>query len=155
MWSKHDDVIKFSALLAICAGNSPVTCEFRAQRPVTRSFDVFFDLRLNKRLSKQWWGWWFETPSHPLWSYCNDSDTHRSHKRGSTIIRFSFFSNPVNCWHQMHHTNRYGNHEWSERSMLLCRLLNYAEVTLRLPHLTVQTTTSQLNTGCRPRYSNE
>ena len=43
----------FSALLAICAGNSPVTSEFHAQRPVTRSFDVFFDLRLNKRLSKQ------------------------------------------------------------------------------------------------------
>ena len=41
----------FSALLAICAGNSPVTGEFPAQRPVTRSFDVFFDLRLNKRLS--------------------------------------------------------------------------------------------------------
>ena len=38
----------FSALLAICAGNSPVTGEFPAQRPVTRSFDVFFDLRLNK-----------------------------------------------------------------------------------------------------------
>ena len=38
----------FSALLAICAGNSPVTGEFLAQRPVTRSFDVFFDLRLNK-----------------------------------------------------------------------------------------------------------
>ena len=43
----------FSALLAICAGNSPVSGEFPAQRPVTRSFDVFFDLRLNKRLSKQ------------------------------------------------------------------------------------------------------
>ena len=42
----------FSALLAICAGNSPVSGEFPAQRPVTRSFDVFFDLRLNKRLSK-------------------------------------------------------------------------------------------------------
>ena len=42
----------FSALLAICAGNSPVTGEFPAQRPVTRSFDVYFDLRLNKRLSK-------------------------------------------------------------------------------------------------------
>ena len=42
----------FSALLAICAGNSPVTGEFPAQRPVTRSFDVFFDLHLNKRLSK-------------------------------------------------------------------------------------------------------
>ena len=42
----------FSALLVICAGNSPVTSEFPAQRPVTRSFDVFFDLRPNKRLSK-------------------------------------------------------------------------------------------------------
>ena len=42
----------FSALLALCAGNSPVTCEFAAQRPVTRSFGVFFDLRLNKRLSE-------------------------------------------------------------------------------------------------------
>ena len=41
----------FSALPAICAGNSPVTGEFPAQRPVTRSFDVFFDLRLNKQLS--------------------------------------------------------------------------------------------------------
>ena len=39
----------FSALLAICAGNSPVPGEFPAQRPVTRSFDIFFDLRLNKR----------------------------------------------------------------------------------------------------------
>ena len=42
-----------------------------AQRPVTRSFDVFFDLRLNTRLSKQWWGWWFEAPSRPLWRHCN------------------------------------------------------------------------------------
>ena len=37
----------FSALLAICAGNSPVPGKFPAQRPVTRSFDVFFDLRPN------------------------------------------------------------------------------------------------------------
>ena len=44
-----------SALHAICAGNSPVPVEFPAQRPVTLSFDVFFDLRLNKRLSKQSW----------------------------------------------------------------------------------------------------
>ena len=54
----------FCVLLAICVGKSPVSDEFPAQRPVTRSFDVFFDLRLNKRLSKQWWGWWIETPSH-------------------------------------------------------------------------------------------
>ena len=44
----------FSALLALCVGNSPVTGEFPTQRPVTQSFDVFSDLRLNKRLSKQW-----------------------------------------------------------------------------------------------------
>ena len=48
----------FSALLPICAGNSPVPGEFPARKPVTRSFDVFFDLRLNKLLSKQSWGWW-------------------------------------------------------------------------------------------------
>ena len=46
--------------------------EFPAQRPVTRSFDVFFDLRLNKRLSKQSWGWWLETLSRPLWRHRND-----------------------------------------------------------------------------------
>ena len=46
--------------------------EFPTQRPVTRSFDVFFDLRLNKRLSKQPWGWWFETPSWSLWRQCNE-----------------------------------------------------------------------------------
>ena len=45
--------------------------EFPAQRPVTQSFDVFFDLCLNKRLSKQSWGWWFEMLSHPLWRHCN------------------------------------------------------------------------------------
>ena len=61
----------FSALLAICAGNSPVLGEFPTQMPVTLSFDVFFDLHPNKRLSKQWWGWWFETLSCPLWRHRN------------------------------------------------------------------------------------
>ena len=51
-WWRHQ-METFSAILAICAGNSPVPGEFPTQRPVTRSFDVFFDLRLNKRLSKQ------------------------------------------------------------------------------------------------------
>ena len=46
--------------------------EFPAQRPVTRGFDVFFDLCLNERLSKQSWGWWFETLPCPLWRHCND-----------------------------------------------------------------------------------
>ena len=56
-WWRHQ-METFSVLLAICAGNSPGTGEFPAQRPVTRRLDVFFDLRPNKRLSKQWWGWW-------------------------------------------------------------------------------------------------
>ena len=54
---------KISALLAICAGNSPIPGEFPAHRPVTRSFGIFFDLRLNKQLSKQSRVWWFETLS--------------------------------------------------------------------------------------------
>ena len=69
-WWRHE-METFSALLAICAGNSPVPGEFSAQRPVTRGFDIFFDLRLNKRLSKQSCGWWFETLSCLLWRHCN------------------------------------------------------------------------------------
>ena len=72
-WWRHQ-METFSALLALCAGNSPVTGEFPAPRPVTRSFDVFFDLRLNKRLSKQSWGWWFETPLCSLWRHCSEND---------------------------------------------------------------------------------
>ena len=45
--------------------------EFPSQRPVTRSFGVFFELCLNKRLSKHSWGWWFET--RPLWRLRNGS----------------------------------------------------------------------------------
>ena len=65
-----------SALLALCAGNSPVIGEFPPQRPVTRSFDGFFDLRLNNRLSKQSGGWWIETLSRPLWRHCNGQWWH-------------------------------------------------------------------------------
>ena len=61
----------FSALLALCAGNSPVTGEFPSQRPVTWSFDVFFDLCLFKRLCKQSSRWWFEKPSRSLWRRCD------------------------------------------------------------------------------------
>ena len=49
--------------------------EFPTQRPVTRSFYVFFELRLNKRLSKQPWGWWFKTLSWSLWRQCNGNYT--------------------------------------------------------------------------------
>ena len=70
----RDHIIKwkhFTALLALGAWNSPVTGEFPLQRPVTRSFDVFFDLRLNEQWSKQSRRWWFETSSRSLWCHCN------------------------------------------------------------------------------------
>ena len=67
-WWRHR-METFSVVLVLCVGNSPVTDEFPSQKPMTRS--VFFDLRLNKRLSKQSWGRWFETPSHSLWRHCN------------------------------------------------------------------------------------
>ena len=70
-WWRHQ-MWTFSALLAIRAGDSSVTGEVPAQRPVTQSFDVFVDLRLNTRLRKQSWGWRFETLSHQLWRHCND-----------------------------------------------------------------------------------
>ena len=65
-WWRHQ-METLSASLALCARNSPVTGEFPSQKPVTRSFDAFFDLRLDKRLGEQLWGWWFETPSRTLW----------------------------------------------------------------------------------------
>ena len=70
IWQCHQTET-FSKLLAFCAGNSPVTGEFLAQRPVTRSFDVCFDLRLNQQLSKQWRHLWFKTLSRSLWRHCN------------------------------------------------------------------------------------
>ena len=93
---------KVSALLALCEGNSLVNGEVPSQRSVTRSFGVFFDLCLNKRLGKQSWGWWFETPSRSLWRHCNvllnlgyalalaqesDSESKRDMLSTSTVTR--------------------------------------------------------------------
>ena len=69
----HDDVIKWNIFRVtgpLC-GEFTGPGEFPAQRPVTRSFNVFFDLCLNKRLSKQWWGWGFGTQSCSLWRQSN------------------------------------------------------------------------------------
>ena len=83
-WWRHQ-MESFSALLAICAGNSPASGEIPTQRPVTRNFDVFFDLCLNKLLRKQSWGWWFETSSCPLWRHCNVG----SKRSGNCLSRIS------------------------------------------------------------------
>ena len=63
----HDDVIKWKHFLCYWL----FTGEFPAQRPVTRSFDIFFDLCPNRRLSKQSWRWWSATLLRPLWRYYN------------------------------------------------------------------------------------
>ena len=77
IWKMHDMMTSsngniFRVTAPLC-GEFPVTGEFPSQRPVTRSFGVFYDLRLNIRLSKQSWGWWFETPSRPLWRHSNEN----------------------------------------------------------------------------------
>ena len=70
----HDDVIRwkrFSALLVLCEGNPPIIGGFPSQRPVMRTFDVFYDLHQNKRLSKQSRRQRFQTPWCSLWRHCN------------------------------------------------------------------------------------
>ena len=51
-----------------------------------RSFDIFFDLRLNGRLSKQSRVWWFETPSRSLWSHCNDLTGYSVNNANCVVI---------------------------------------------------------------------
>ena len=68
MTSSNGNIFRVTGQLC---GEFTGTGEFPTQRPVTRSFDVYFDLRPNKRLNKQLRGWWFETPSLPLWRHRN------------------------------------------------------------------------------------
>ena len=65
----------FSMLLALCEGNPPVTGGFPSQGTVARSFDVFRDLCLNKRLSKRAGQHGYEMPLHSLWCQCNEGAT--------------------------------------------------------------------------------
>ena len=95
-WWRHQ-METFSALLAICAGDSPVSGEFPTQRPVTRSFDVFFDVRLIKRLSKHSRGWWFGTLSHPLWRHRNElTPTNRAWSDRGVGMGSNF---EIEVWH--------------------------------------------------------
>ena len=76
----HDDVIKWSHFRVtghLCGGFTDHRWIPHTKACDARSFGVFFDLRLNKRLSKQpAWGWWFETPSRPLWHHCNGTEIY-------------------------------------------------------------------------------
>ena len=92
--------------------------EFTTQRPVTRSFDVFFDLRLNKRLSKQPWGWWFETPSWSLWRQCNAN--RACHPGGLTetniMMPFLLVKSPQPIWGM-------GTYRWRNCASEICVII--------------------------------
>ena len=75
------------------------TGDFPSQGPVMWSFDIFFDLCLNKRLSKQSWGWWFETPSRSLWHHCNERDTNANLILLGTLGRSLITLRPKKCHH--------------------------------------------------------
>ena len=92
MTSSNGNILSVSGHLC---GEFTVTGKFPTQRPVTRSFDVFFDLRVNKRLSKQSWGWWrFETPSRPLWRQSNDSSESYKVKYDDLYRKFCLSYSP-------------------------------------------------------------
>ena len=72
-----------------------VTSEFPAR------FHVFYDLHLNKRLSKQWWGWWFEKASRSLWRHCDDSNVLVSGRRQFHCVIWCCFSEKSNVTDHM------------------------------------------------------
>ena len=111
-WWRHQ-METFSALLPLCAGNSPVTGEFPSQRPVTRSFDFFFDLSLYKWLIKQSRRRWFETPLRSFWRHTNNNPgpvRYKSSTSGAnsgrikqnyvTLQRSNFYGTPfcISVW---------------------------------------------------------
>ena len=96
MTSSNGNIFRVTGnLCGECTGHRWIP---RTKTSDAQSFDVFFDLRMNKRLSKQWWGWWFETPSRPLWRQSNDSNDpivsqiNTYHDSSAVVIC-------INLWH--------------------------------------------------------
>ena len=141
-------------ILAFCAWNSPITGEFPLQRPVTWSFDIFFDLSLNKRLSKQSWGLWFETRSRSWWRHCNEmtSTTQRRCKAAIWITQAifpgwgMFFENKLQWKHD--YSIYYFLHRWSS-STPTKSAVTACWLTWRLPpcHSTPRTVASSRQPG--------
>ena len=69
--------------------NQPITGEFPSQMSVTRSFDICFDVRLNKRLSKPSICWWSETPWQSSWRHCNVSCSYEIEEHVLIVIPWS------------------------------------------------------------------
>ena len=116
----HDDVMKwkhFRVAGHLC-GEFTGPGEFPTQRPVARSFDIFFNLRLNNRLSKQSWGWWFETLSWSLWRHCNGLKfpTKSSKRIIVCLVQSSHVIIPLNIKRYcMHRSNEYRSMAWCKR----------------------------------------
>ena len=92
MTSSNGDIFHVTDLLC---GEFTGPGEFPAQRPMTRSFDIFFDLCLNERLSELSWGWWFETPS---WRHCNGLAVVNACTPITTVVqRFYNLSVPIHA----------------------------------------------------------
>ena len=115
----------FSALLAICAGNSTVPGEFSPERPVTQSFDVCFDLPLNKWLSKQSWCWWFKTPSRPLWRHSNEWHHQIPEQKGHLHKIPVLDASPQDTWWKVgfialaHVGNKWNNADINQNPIIL------------------------------------
>ena len=101
-----------------------------AQRPVTRSFAIFFDLRLNKRLNKQSWGWWFQTLSRPLRRHRNvmicifDNHPKGLLKVGliplhSTCSKSSTTANSIPLENSVQNIRRYNLHQNIDKELVL------------------------------------
>ena len=120
----HDDVIKwkhFPRNWPLWIHRSPVTGEFTSQRPVTRSFDVFFDLHLNKRLGIQSRRRWFETLSRSLWRHSTEMMT-------TTETEMSFWRN-FRYWLQLKLTA-------SDINFVKWRHIRFSEWSIKVPIIT-------------------
>ena len=119
-WWRHQ-METFSALLALFERNPQVTGGFYSQRSVTRSFDVFFELRMNKRLSKQPRHRWFETPSRSLWRHLmyirvRPWNKTRKPELWATLLDFNIlmemhmYAFCIRHWYWYHENNRVSGH---------------------------------------------
>ena len=98
-FTAHDDVIKwkhFPCYWPFVRGihRSPVNSPHKGQWRGALIF--FFDLRLNKRLRKQSWGWWFKTLSRPLWRHCNTQSCCKFCHHGHSV--HEFITSPKLVW---------------------------------------------------------
>ena len=96
-FGQHDDVIKwkhFPRYWPFVRGihrwplNSPHKSQWRGALMFS-----FICAWIDGHLSKKSWGWWFETPSHPLWHHCNETSSVSINMSGySKLCRRQYLS---------------------------------------------------------------